>query len=63
MPDNPFAVLEEDYLLCDTVGRGGFAKVKLGIHLATEEKVAIKIMEKTKLGVSTLYILYEMGPM
>lgn len=31
---------------------GGFAKVKLGRHILTGEKVAIKIMEKKTLGVS-----------
>lgn len=30
---------------------GGFAKVKLGRHILTGEKVAIKIMEKKDLGV------------
>lgn len=33
-----------------TVGCGGFAKVKLATHVATGEKVAIKIMEKAALG-------------
>ncbi|XP_060520661.1 maternal embryonic leucine zipper kinase-like [Cylas formicarius] len=33
-----------------TIGCGGFAKVKLATHLATGEKVAIKIMDKTTLG-------------
>nr|CAI5839930.1 unnamed protein product [Callosobruchus analis] len=32
-----------------TIGCGGFAKVKLGTHLATGEKVAIKIMDKVAL--------------
>lgn len=32
---------------------GGFAKVKLGRHILTGEKVAIKIMNKKDLGVST----------
>lgn len=31
---------------------GGFAKVKLGLHVLTGEKVAIKIMDKKVLGVS-----------
>ena len=30
---------------------GGFAKVKLGIHKLTGEKVAVKIMNKRQLGV------------
>lgn len=33
-----------------TIGCGGFAKVKLATHVATGEKVAIKIMNKTLLG-------------
>ena len=33
-----------------TIGCGGFAKVKLATHVATGEKVAIKIMSKTGLG-------------
>lgn len=33
-----------------TIGCGGFAKVKLATHLATGEKVAIKIMDKVALG-------------
>lgn len=33
-----------------TIGCGGFAKVKIATHLATGEKVAIKIMDKTLLG-------------
>lgn len=33
---------------------GGFAKVKLGRHILTGEKVAIKIMNKKDLGVSLL---------
>ncbi|KAF7275801.1 hypothetical protein GWI33_011257 [Rhynchophorus ferrugineus] len=33
-----------------TIGCGGFAKVKLATHLATGEKVAIKIMDKQMLG-------------
>ena len=31
---------------------GGFAKVKLGYHALTGDKVAIKIMDKVSLGVS-----------
>lgn len=42
--------LDEQYILLDTVGRGGFAKVKLGLHVLTGEKVAVKIMEKSALG-------------
>ncbi|KAM3940849.1 maternal embryonic leucine zipper kinase [Leptodactylus fuscus] len=38
------------YDLHETIGTGGFAKVKLGTHLLTGEKVAIKIMDKESLG-------------
>ncbi|KAL6439488.1 hypothetical protein ACFW04_003952 [Cataglyphis niger] len=45
-----YAALKGLYDLEKTIGSGGFAKVKLAIHVATGEKVAIKIMEKTTLG-------------
>ncbi|CAI9724966.1 maternal embryonic leucine zipper kinase-like isoform X2 [Octopus vulgaris] len=38
------------FLLKDTIGSGGFGKVKLATHLLTGEKVAIKIMNKQALG-------------
>uniref|UniRef100_H3BW05 Maternal embryonic leucine zipper kinase n=1 Tax=Tetraodon nigroviridis TaxID=99883 RepID=H3BW05_TETNG len=38
------------YELYETIGSGGFAKVKLGRHILTGEKVAIKIMNKRDLG-------------
>lgn len=44
------AALKGLYDLEKTIGSGGFAKVKLATHVATGEKVAIKIMEKTALG-------------
>ena len=47
---HPYAVLEGQYELHETVGTGGFAKVKLATHLITGEKVAIKIMDKKQLG-------------
>lgn len=31
------------------MGEGTFGKVKLGIHTQTQEKVAIKILEKSKI--------------
>ena len=46
-----YSVLEGLYELHETVGTGGFAKVKLATHLLTGEKVAIKIMDKRQLGV------------
>ncbi|XP_064634284.1 maternal embryonic leucine zipper kinase-like [Lineus longissimus] len=38
------------YQLGETIGSGGFAKVKKAYHLLTGEKVAIKIMDKKSLG-------------
>ena len=32
-----------------TIGQGTFGKVRLGTHVITEEKVAIKILEKDKI--------------
>ncbi|XP_061762902.1 maternal embryonic leucine zipper kinase isoform X1 [Nerophis ophidion] len=42
--------LHKYYELYETIGSGGFAKVKLGRHILTGEKVAIKIMNKKDLG-------------
>ena len=38
-----------DYLLNEEIGSGGFAKVVLGIHIPTGEKVSIKIMDTKNL--------------
>ena len=38
-----------NYLVQQTLGEGTFGKVKLGIYLPTNEKVAIKILEKDRL--------------
>jgi len=32
-----------------TIGQGTFGKVRVGTHVLTEEKVAIKILEKDKI--------------
>ena len=45
-----FSALDGLYELHETVGTGGFAKVKLATHVLTGEKVAIKIMDKRQLG-------------
>ncbi|CBZ51225.1 putative CAM kinase, SNF1 family [Neospora caninum Liverpool] len=37
------------YTLGETIGEGTFGKVKLGIHVATQEQVAIKILEKSRI--------------
>uniref|UniRef100_A0A8C4N242 Maternal embryonic leucine zipper kinase n=1 Tax=Eptatretus burgeri TaxID=7764 RepID=A0A8C4N242_EPTBU len=42
--------LLKDYDVWETIGTGGFAKVKLAQHKLTGEKVAVKIMEKEELG-------------
>ena len=38
-----------DYLLLSTIGRGTFSKVKLGLHIPTKQKVAVKILDKDKI--------------
>ena len=48
-----YAILKGRYELEKTIGCGGFAKVKLATHVLTGEKVAIKIMDKAQLGVSS----------
>ncbi|ESO07808.1 hypothetical protein HELRODRAFT_191046 [Helobdella robusta] len=45
-----FDVLDGMYYVRETIGSGGFAKVKLGYHVLTGDKVAIKIMDKKTLG-------------
>ncbi|KAL5264316.1 hypothetical protein ACHWQZ_G005421 [Mnemiopsis leidyi] len=37
-----------NYLIGKSIGEGAFAKVKEGLHVITGEKVAIKIIDKTK---------------
>ncbi|KAL7841181.1 hypothetical protein SRHO_G00248720, partial [Serrasalmus rhombeus] len=50
MPVDNTSELLKYYEVYETIGSGGFAKVKLGRHILTGEKVAIKIMEKKDLG-------------
>ena len=38
-----------DYEIKETIGKGTFSVVKLGINKITKEKVAIKILKKKKL--------------
>ena len=38
-----------NYLIKRTLGQGTFGKVKLGIYLPSQEKVAIKILEKDRI--------------
>lgn len=51
MRENEFAALEGFYILHETIGRGGFAKVKKATH-TSGVRVAIKILDKATLGVS-----------
>mmetsp|Transcript_58000 Transcript_58000/g.154550 ORF Transcript_58000/g.154550 Transcript_58000/m.154550 type:complete len:767 (-) Transcript_58000:400-2700(-) len=37
------------YILGKTIGEGTFGKVKLGTHILTDEKVAVKILEKERI--------------
>lgn len=54
MPQITYPVLSGYYELQKTIGNGGFGKVKQAVHLLTGEYVAIKIIDKAKLGVSNL---------
>lgn len=38
-----------NYFVGKTIGQGTFGKVRVGTHVLTEEKVAIKILEKDKI--------------
>jgi len=57
------AILDGLYELHDTVGTGGFAKVKVATHLQTGLKVAIKIMDKRQLGEDLPRIRLEIAAM
>eukprot|EP00053_Salpingoeca_punica_P014926 m.136273 g.136273 ORF g.136273 m.136273 type:complete len:646 (+) comp16580_c0_seq1:361-2298(+) len=41
--------IADHYIIKETIGSGGFAKVKIARHKMTSEKVAIKIMDKAHL--------------
>ena len=44
---NPVSIKQiGDYILGEEIGSGAFGKVVLGKHILTEEKVAIKILDK-----------------
>ncbi|XP_025111057.1 serine/threonine-protein kinase NIM1-like isoform X2 [Pomacea canaliculata] len=45
------------YRIRGELGSGNFSQVKLGIHVLTKEKVAIKILDKTKLDQKTQRLL------
>ena len=38
-----------NYLILKTIGSGTFSTVKLGLHLPTQQKVAIKILDKSRI--------------
>ena len=38
-----------NYILGKSIGEGTFGKVKVGTHITTNEKVAVKILEKSKI--------------
>uniref|UniRef100_A0A673LL06 Maternal embryonic leucine zipper kinase n=1 Tax=Sinocyclocheilus rhinocerous TaxID=307959 RepID=A0A673LL06_9TELE len=63
MPVESTSELLKHYEVYETIGSGGFAKVKLGIHILTGEKVAIKIMEKKDLGVRSSLVKIEIEAM
>ena len=39
----------DNYLFKETIGQGTFGKVKLGVYLLNQEKVAVKILEKDRI--------------
>ncbi|CAF2600447.1 unnamed protein product [Rotaria sp. Silwood2] len=45
------------YRIHKDIGLGNFSRVKLGVHLLAKEKVAIKILDKTKLDSKTQHLL------
>jgi 5'-AMP-activated protein kinase catalytic alpha subunit len=47
--EEEFQKIIGSYRVTKTLGQGTFGKVKEGIHLFTEQKVAIKILEKSKI--------------
>ena len=47
--DTSFEYKIGNYLIQKTLGQGTFGKVKLGIYLPNQEKVAIKILEKDRM--------------
>lgn len=45
----PIGQIIEGYTINEDLGQGTFGKVKLSVHAATGEKVAVKILEKEKI--------------
>lgn len=52
-----FNFIDGLYIFHDELGSGGFGKVKLATHRLTNEKVAIKIIDKKAIGVSLIISL------
>ncbi|CAF3234589.1 unnamed protein product [Rotaria socialis] len=63
MPQVVYPSLVGYYELLKTVGHGGFGKVKQAIHLLTGEFVAIKIIDKAKLGSDVVRVALEIKAM
>ena len=47
--DSPKEITIGDYIIKKTIGSGTFSTVKLGVHRITQKKVAIKILDKSKI--------------
>ena len=47
--NNPYSYTIDNFKIEKTIGEGTFGKVKIGIHIPTGEKVAIKILEQDKI--------------
>ena len=47
--DKKVEILNDSYMMGDILGQGTFGKVRLGVHILTNEDVAIKILEKDKM--------------
>jgi 5'-AMP-activated protein kinase, catalytic alpha subunit len=48
-PTSPGPLISKDYCLLSDLGEGTFGSVKLGMQIETENKVAIKILEKSRI--------------
>ncbi len=42
-------LISKDYCLLSDLGEGTFGSVKLGMHVETENRVAVKILEKSRI--------------
>ena len=40
---------DKKIIMLQTIGRGSFGKVKEALHVTTNEKIAVKILEKVKI--------------